>query len=47
MTTSDEIRSFAIRTRPGTKAAAESNLRALAIETLLPLVRRRVHPYSR
>jgi len=32
---------------PGAEAAAESNLHALPIETLLPLVRRRVHHAAR
>ncbi len=32
---------------PGAEAAAESNLHALPIETLLPLVRRRVHHATR
>jgi transcriptional antiterminator RfaH len=47
MTTSDEIQWFAIQARAGVEAAAESNLRALSIETLLPLVRRRVHHATR
>ena len=47
MTTSDEMQWFAIQARPGAEAAAESNLRALPIETLLPLVRRRVHHATR
>jgi transcriptional antiterminator RfaH len=47
MTTSDEIRWFAIQARVGAEAVAESNLRALPIETLLPLVRRRVHHATR
>jgi len=47
MTTSDEIQWFAIQARPGVEAAAESNLRALPIERLLPLVRRPVHHATR
>ena len=47
MTTSDEIQWFAIQARVGAEAAAESNLRALSIETLLPLVRRPVHHATR
>ena len=47
MTTSDEIQWFAIQARPGAEAAAESHLRALPIETLLPLARRRVHHATR
>ena len=38
---------FAIQARPGAEAVAESNLRALPIETLLPLVRRPVHHATR
>ncbi len=40
MTTSDEMHWFAIQARTGAEAVANSNLRALPIETLLPLVRR-------
>ncbi|HEX3599612.1 MAG TPA: transcription termination/antitermination NusG family protein [Lacipirellulaceae bacterium] len=47
MTTSDEIQWFAIQARPSAEAAAESNLRALPIETLLPMVRRPVHHATR
>src|ERR1043166_9230657 len=47
MTTSDEIQWFAIQARPGAEAAAQSNLRPLTMETLLPLVRRRVHHATR
>src|SRR6478672_2468090 len=47
MTTSDEIHWFAIQSRPGMEAAAQSNLRAVPIETLLPLARRPVHHATR
>ena len=47
MSTSDEIQWFAIQARVGGEAAAEANLRTLPIETLLPLVRRRVHHATR
>ncbi len=47
MTTSDEIQWFAIQARPGAEAAAESHLRALPIETLLPVVRRPVRHATR
>src|SRR5262249_21217619 len=47
MTTNDEIQWFAIQARPGAEAVAESNLHALSIETLLPLVRRPVHHATR
>jgi transcriptional antiterminator RfaH len=47
MTTTDEVQWFAIQARPGAEAVAESNLRALPIETLLPLVRRPVHHATR
>ena len=47
MTTSDEVQWFAIQARPGAETVAESNLRALPIETLLPLVRRPVHHATR
>src|SRR5881275_2521209 len=43
MTTSDEVQWFAIQARPGAETVAESNLRALPIETLLPLERRPLH----
>jgi len=38
---------FAIQARVGAETVAESNLRALLIETLLPLVRRPVHHATR
>jgi transcriptional antiterminator RfaH len=47
MTTSNEIQWFAIQARPGAESAAESNLRRLPIETLLPLARRPVHHATR
>jgi transcriptional antiterminator RfaH len=47
MTTSDKIQWFAIQTRPGAEAGAESNLRPLTLETLLPLARRLVHHATR
>ena len=47
MTTTDEIQWFAIQARTGAEAVAESNLRALPIETLLPLARRLVHHATR
>src|SRR5947207_955888 len=47
MSTTDEIQWFAIQSRVGAEAAAGSNLRALSIETLLPLVRRPVHHATR
>jgi transcriptional antiterminator RfaH len=47
MTTSDEIQWFAIQARTGAETVAESNLRAVPIETLLPLVRRQVHHATR
>ena len=47
MTTSEEIHWFAIQARPGAEAAVESHLRALPIETLLPLARRLVHHATR
>ena len=47
MTTSDEIQWFAIQARTGGEAVAESNLRALPIETFLPLARRAVHHATR
>jgi len=47
MTTIDEVHWFAIQARPGAEAAAESNLRELPIETLLPLARRPVHHATR
>jgi transcriptional antiterminator RfaH len=47
MTTSDEIQWFAIQARTGAETVAESNLRALPIETLLPLARRPVHHATR
>jgi transcription antitermination factor NusG len=47
MTTNNEIGWFAIQARLGAEAVAEANLRALPIETLLPLVRRPVHHATR
>src|SRR5439155_17173840 len=47
MTTSDEMQWFAIQARAGAEAAAESNLRELPVETLLPLARRLVHHATR
>ena len=47
MITLDDMQWFAIQTRPNTEAAAESNLRALPIETLLPLARRPVRHATR
>src|SRR5262245_5418683 len=47
MTQSEKIQWFAIQARTGAEAAAESNLRALPIETLLPLVRRPIHHATR
>lgn len=47
MPTSEEIQWFAIQARTGAEAVAESNLRALPIETLLPLMRRPVHHATR
>ena len=47
MTTSEEIQWFAIQARPGAETAAESNLRVLPIQTLLPLVRRPVRHATR
>lgn len=47
MITLDDMHWFAIQTRPNTEAAAESNLRALPIETLLPLARRPVRHATR
>jgi transcriptional antiterminator RfaH len=47
MTTVDEMQWFAIQARPGAEAATESNLRALPVETLLPLARRLVHHATR
>ena len=47
MTMNDEMQWFAIQARKGAEAAAESNLRALPIETLLPLARRRVRHATR
>ncbi len=36
----DELHWFAVQTRPGSEAVAESGLRALGVETLLPRMRR-------
>jgi len=47
MTTSEKIQWFAVQARLGTEAVAEANLRALPIETLLPLARRPVHHATR
>lgn len=47
MTTSDEIHWFAIQARPGAEAAAELSLRALPIDTFLPLARRWVRHATR
>src|SRR5436309_597766 len=47
MPTSEEIQWFAIQARTGAEAVAESNLRALPVETLLPLMRRPVHHATR
>jgi transcriptional antiterminator RfaH len=47
MTTNDEIQWFAIQARLGAEAVAESNLNALPVETLLPLVRRPVRHATR
>ena len=47
MPTNDEIQWFAIQARVGAEAVAESNLRALPIETLLPLAHCRVHHATR
>lgn len=42
-----ELHWYAIQTRPGAEAVAESNLRGLPIETLLPLARRPVRHATR
>jgi transcription antitermination factor NusG len=47
MTASDEMQWFAIQARVNAEPVAEANLRALPIETFLPLVRRRVHHATR
>jgi len=47
MSTSDEIRWFAIQARVGGEAVTEANLGTLPIETFLPLARRRVHHATR
>lgn len=47
MTTSDDMHWFAIQTRPNAETAAESQLRALPIETLLPLAHRSVRHATR
>jgi transcriptional antiterminator RfaH len=47
MPTSDELQWFAIQARVGAETMAESSVRALTIETLLPLVRRSVHHATR
>ena len=43
----NEMHWFAIQTRPHAEAAAESNLRALPVETFLPLARRPVRHATR
>jgi transcriptional antiterminator RfaH len=43
----NELHWFAIQTRPNSEAAAESHLRTLALETLLPLARRPVRHATR
>jgi transcriptional antiterminator RfaH len=47
MTITDDMQWFAIQTRPNAEAAAESQLRALLIDTLLPLARRPVRHATR
>ena len=47
MTTWNDMHWFAIQTRPNAEAAAESQLRALPIETLLPLARRPIRHATR
>ena len=47
MTTWNDLHWFAIQTRPNAEAAAESQLRSLRIETLLPLARRPVRHATR
>lgn len=47
MTTIDEMHWFAIQTRPNAEAAAEAQLRALPVETLLPFARRPVRHATR
>jgi transcriptional antiterminator RfaH len=47
MTMTNEMHWFAIQGRLGAEAAAESNLRALQIETLLPLARRAIRHATR
>jgi transcriptional antiterminator RfaH len=47
MTTIDEMHWFAIQTRPNAEAAAEAQLRALPVETLLPFARRSVRHATR
>jgi transcriptional antiterminator RfaH len=40
MTTGGELRWFAVQAHPGAEASGDAHVRALSIETLLPLVRR-------
>jgi transcriptional antiterminator RfaH len=47
MTTTDEMQWFAIQSRPNAEAAVEAQLRALPVETLLPLARRAVRHATR
>lgn len=47
MTTWNDMHWFAIQTRPNAEAAAESQLRFLRIETLLPLTRRPIRHATR
>lgn len=47
MNTTEEMHWFAIQTRPNAEAAAEAQLRALPVETLLPLARRPVRHATR
>ena len=47
MTIMNQMHWFAIQARLGAEAAAESNLRALEVETFLPLVRRVIRRSSR
>jgi transcriptional antiterminator RfaH len=47
MTENDIPSWFAVQTRPKAEAVAEAELRALALETLLPLARRSIHHATR
>lgn len=47
MSTNDDLHWFAIQTRPNAEIAAESQLRSLPVETLLPLARRPVRHATR